>query len=153
EAQQQGGGEDIPYDTLMQLPQLDAVCRETLWLYPLSPVMLRTTLADTVLPLATPIYGRDSAEISALHIPRGTEFMLSVHAANRAPSVWGPNAAEWKPARWLVPLPQSVADAPATGVYQHLYVFFAAQARMVEYCMLTCGCVRLTFGRRPRSCM
>ncbi|KAJ7315339.1 hypothetical protein DFH08DRAFT_421371 [Mycena albidolilacea] len=72
----------------MQLSYLDAVCRKTLRLYPLSPVMLRTSLADTVLPLTTPIHRRDGAEISALHIPRGTEFMLSVHAANRAPSVW-----------------------------------------------------------------
>ncbi|KAJ7802498.1 cytochrome P450 [Mycena olivaceomarginata] len=124
-------GRTYPATPSWQLPYLDAVCRETLRLYLPSPVMLRTSLADTVLPLTTPIHGRGGAEISALHIPRGTEFMLSVHAANRAPSVLGPNAAEWKPARWLVPLPQSVADAPATGVYQHL----------------------LTFGRRPRSCM
>ncbi|KAF7365772.1 putative cytochrome P450 4d20 [Mycena venus] len=127
----EAAGEDIPYDTLMQLPYLDAVCRETLRLYPPAPVMLRTTLADTVLPLATPIRGRDGAELPALHIPRGTEFMLSVHAANRAPSVWGPDAVEWKPARWLAPLPQSVVDTPATGVYQHL----------------------LTFGGGPRSCI
>ncbi|KAJ6558799.1 cytochrome P450 [Mycena vulgaris] len=123
EAQHQYGGEDIPYDTLMQLPYLDAVCRETLRLYPPSPFMLRTTLADTVLPLSTPIKGCNGTELHALHIPHGTEFMLSVHAANRAPSVWGPDAAEWKPTRWLAPLPPSVADAPATGVYQHLLTF------------------------------
>lgn len=30
EARDQNGGKDLPYDTLVHLPYLDAVCRETL---------------------------------------------------------------------------------------------------------------------------
>lgn len=30
EAREQNGGEDLPYDTLISLPYLDGVCRETL---------------------------------------------------------------------------------------------------------------------------
>lgn len=30
EAKEQNGGKDLPYDTLVSLPYLDAVCRETL---------------------------------------------------------------------------------------------------------------------------
>ncbi|KAJ7366134.1 cytochrome P450, partial [Mycena albidolilacea] len=109
-------GADIPYDQLMQLPVLDAVCRETLRLHPPSPF-------NAVLPLATPLCGRDDTAIHAIHVPRGTDLMLSIQSANCATSIWGPGAAEWKPARWLEPLPESVIGAPGTGVYQHLFTF------------------------------
>ncbi|KAF7363147.1 Cytochrome p450 [Mycena venus] len=115
---------DIPYDALMQLSYLEAPSRTSCSHYLLlTIVMAHRTLADTVLPLATPLRGYDGTEMHALHIPRGTNLMLSVHNANRAPTVWGPDAAEWKPARWLGPLPETVVEAPATGVYRHLYEF------------------------------
>ncbi|KAJ7258817.1 cytochrome P450 [Mycena haematopus] len=122
QAKQQDAG-DINYDQLMQLPYLDAVCRETLRLHPPTPFNLRTTIVDAVLPLATPLRGCDGAEINALHVPQGTDIMLSIQNANCDTGVWGPDAAEWKPARWLAPLPETVTSAPATGVYQHLLTF------------------------------
>ncbi|KAJ7234370.1 cytochrome P450 [Mycena haematopus] len=122
QAKQQDAG-DINYDQLMQLPYLDAVCRETLRLHPPTPFNLRTTLVDAVLPLATPLRGCDGADINALHVPRGTDIMLSIQNANCDTGVWGSDAAEWKPARWLAPLPETVTSAPATGVYQHLLTF------------------------------
>lgn len=38
-------GEDIPYDTLVELPFLDAVCRETLRLW-VEVIILNTLCAD-----------------------------------------------------------------------------------------------------------
>ncbi|KAJ7479698.1 cytochrome P450 [Mycena latifolia] len=115
--------ENLPYDMLMQLPFLEAVCRETLRLHPPSPMVTRTTTADVILPLAHPVRGLDGAEMHALHVPRDTDIMISIHAANRDPRVWGPDAAEWKPSRWLAPQPASVIDAHIPGVYQHLMTF------------------------------
>ena len=40
-ARQEVGG-DLDYDTLMGLPYLDAICRETLRLYPPAPFLSRT---------------------------------------------------------------------------------------------------------------
>ncbi|KAJ7162851.1 cytochrome P450 [Mycena filopes] len=120
-AAQQGGDDELSYDTLMQLPYLDAVCRETLRLYPPALITMRTALEDTVLPLATPI-GSDG-NIRAVPVPRGTQLMLSIHAANRSPHVWGADAAEWRPARWMAPLPQNVVDAHAGAVYQNSMTF------------------------------
>ena len=36
--------------------------------------------------------------------------------------MWGEDALEWKPERWLAPLPSTVADAKIPGVYSNLYV-------------------------------
>ena len=33
EAKEQNGGEDLPYDILVSLPYLDAICRETMRMY------------------------------------------------------------------------------------------------------------------------
>ncbi|KAJ7616953.1 cytochrome P450 [Mycena polygramma] len=140
EAQRQNGGTDISYDALAQLPFLDAVYRETLRLYPSVPIFLRTSLADAVLPLSTPLRGRDGTELDALPIPRGTTLMLSLHTANRARSIWWPDATMWNPARWLAAsLPESVTKSPATGVYQHL------GNQWME--------IILTFSGGPRACI
>jgi hypothetical protein len=34
----------------------------------------------------------------------------------------GPDALEWKPERWLTPLPESIMESKVPGVYAHLYV-------------------------------
>jgi len=37
--------------------------------------------------------------------------------------MWGPDVYEWKPERWLNPLPESVTNARIPGVYSHLLTF------------------------------
>lgn len=50
--------------------------------------------------------------------------MIIVHvpAINTDPELWGPNSYEWKPERWLKPLPEELLNARIPGVYSHLYV-------------------------------
>ncbi|EEB98095.1 hypothetical protein MPER_02458 [Moniliophthora perniciosa FA553] len=38
-------------------------------------------------------------------------------------SLWGPDALEWKPERWLEPLPAVIPEARIPGVYSHLMTF------------------------------
>lgn len=44
--------------------------------------------------------------------------------ANRNKALWGEDADEWKPERWLLPLPKTLEDAHIPGVYSHLLVNF-----------------------------
>ena len=81
---------------------------------------LHRTRRDIVLPLGVPIKGIDGKEIDALPIPKGTQVHVSIRGSNRNPEIWGPDAHEWKPERWLNPLPDPVINARIPGVYSHL---------------------------------
>ncbi|KIM39744.1 hypothetical protein M413DRAFT_74240 [Hebeloma cylindrosporum] len=115
---------DLSYDELVALPYLDAVCRETLRVYPPLSTTSRTTRTNTLLPLSTPITGLDGREMNAIPIPNNTNVIISIYAANRNPEVWGPDSYDWKPERWLNPLPETVSGARIPGIYSHLMTFF-----------------------------
>ncbi|KAJ3480633.1 hypothetical protein NLI96_g8209 [Meripilus lineatus] len=119
----QAGEQDIPYDQLVDLPYLDAVCRETLRLY--SPVteIYRDCIKDMVLPLSKPIQGLDGTWMKDVPVPEGTRIIISVRGCNRNKEIWGEDADEWKPERWLSPLPEAVTIARIPGVYSNLMTF------------------------------
>ncbi|KAJ3496107.1 hypothetical protein NLJ89_g10532 [Agrocybe chaxingu] len=125
QAKEDNGGRDIDYDTLVSLPYLDAICRETLRLYSPVPYLLRTARADMVLPLATPVKGIDGSDIQEVLVPNGTILFVSVVSSNTNTKLWGPDSYEWKPERWLNKLPDTVINARLPGVYSHLLTFFA----------------------------
>ncbi|KAG5637792.1 hypothetical protein H0H81_003184 [Sphagnurus paluster] len=108
EAREQYG--KIPHDELVALPYLDAICRET----------LRLSKKDAVLPLSTPIKGRDGKDIHEIAVPKNTQILISILNCNRDTSLWGSDALEWKPERWLSPLPEAFGEARIPGVYSHL---------------------------------
>ncbi|KAJ3527396.1 hypothetical protein NMY22_g9806 [Coprinellus aureogranulatus] len=127
----QGG--DLDYDTLTALPFLDAVCRETLRLHTPVPNFPRQTKKDTVLPLGTPITTVDGREISEIPIPKDTVLFMSLHNCNRDPAIWGPDANEWKPERWLSPLPATVTEARIPGVYSNLMTFLGGSRSCIGF--------------------
>ncbi|KAF9281285.1 hypothetical protein BGZ88_011697 [Linnemannia elongata] len=93
------GSEEYTYETLTHdLPYTKAVFYETLRLYPPVPKNTRVAVDDDVLPDGTKIYKGDIVGYSAYCMGRNTE-------------VWGPNAAEFVPERWLMP----VDDKQMTG--------------------------------------
>ncbi|KAI8995433.1 cytochrome P450 [Trametes punicea] len=119
----QGNGDVLDFDTLMELPYLDAVCRETLRVHGGVASTFRDTLKDVVLPLSEPIRGRDGTLISAIPIPKGTRVVAELWSANRDTLIWGPDADQWRPERWLEELPKAVEEARMPGVYSPLMTF------------------------------
>ncbi|KAI0671636.1 cytochrome P450 [Trametes maxima] len=116
-------GDAIPYDELMQLPYLDAVCRETLRLYAPVTMMSRETHHDTVIPLAEPVRGLDGTLLHQIAVPKGTNLVLNVQACNTNKALWGDDAGEWKPERWLKPFPPALEEARVPGIYSNLMTF------------------------------
>ncbi|EIM86870.1 cytochrome P450 [Stereum hirsutum FP-91666 SS1] len=113
---------DFDYDTLMGLPYLEAVCRETLRMYPPVTQILRTTRKDTILPLGTPLSVKGNT-VSELFIPSNTTISIGIKTVNTSPELWGPDAGKWNPERWLSPLPESVTNAGIPGVYANTLTF------------------------------
>ncbi len=79
--------------------------------------LVGSTRSDVVLPLSCPIQDVDGRRVHEIFVPKNTNVFAQIYNLNRDPSIWGTDAAEWKPERWLGPLPQSVADANIQGVY------------------------------------
>ena len=63
-----------------------------------------STRKDVVLPLLYPIPGnltKDGQPIDKIHLKNNTKITMSIFAANRSKAIWGDDAEEWKPQRWL----------------------------------------------------
>ena len=78
---------------------------------------------DAVLPLSEPITGTDGKLISELFVPAGTTIWINMLGSNRDPAIWGPDANEFKPERWLAPLPPTVAEARVPSIFANMYVW------------------------------
>ncbi|KAI0716800.1 cytochrome P450 [Earliella scabrosa] len=115
--------QDIDYDLLVSLPYLDAVCRETLRVHPPVAMVFRETRQDIVMPLSEPITGVNGTELHEIPVPKDTTVVVGIYSANRNKAIWGDDALEWKPERWLSPLPSSVTEAKIPGVYSNLMTF------------------------------
>ncbi|KAJ6631437.1 cytochrome P450 [Mycena sp. CBHHK59/15] len=111
------------YEDLMALPYLDSVLRETMRLDSPVSMLQRRANVDTTIPLWRPITGADGSEVHTLNVAKGTDFILVVAPAHRDPEIWGPDALEFKPERWMSPLPDAVGDAALPGVYFQLLPF------------------------------
>ncbi|WPH01325.1 Cytochrome P450 monooxygenase [Acrodontium crateriforme] len=79
---------DIDLGAILEsLPLLNGVCNEVSRLYPTVPNTVRTALQERTL--------------LGQVVPKGTEIILSPAAINVAPSLWGDNAADFVPERWI----------------------------------------------------
>ncbi|TFY76368.1 hypothetical protein EWM64_g7641 [Hericium alpestre] len=124
---------DLSYEKLLALPLLDAVYRETLRLYPPASYIDRVAHEDVVLPLAFPITGVDGTQMSELVVPKGTAITMSLVGVNRSTAIWGPDALEWDPDRWLAPLPETVKSSKMPGIYSTIMTFLDGKRHCLGY--------------------
>ncbi|RDX42185.1 cytochrome P450 [Lentinus brumalis] len=126
---------DIDYEAYLNLPYLDAIIRETVRLYPPLQIAPRVAESDAVLPLGTPVPDAQGQPCHELFIPAGTIVWINIFGLNRDKDTWGPDANEWKPERWLAPLPPSVSDAHIPSIYAHTASFLAGPRACIGYNM------------------
>ena len=86
-------------------------------------------------------------------MPKGTSIVVNLRAINTYKAIWGEDALEWKPERWLKPLPKAVDAANIPGVYSQLYVHMLHTTRMWSQDSDHLVRSRMTFVGGARSCM
>ncbi|KIY71128.1 cytochrome P450 [Cylindrobasidium torrendii FP15055 ss-10] len=99
-----------------------AVMKEAMRLHPALYHNYRRPVSDDVLPLSTPIRTTDGKLIQELPIPKGTKIFASIAGYNRNKGIWGQDADEFNPNRWLVDR-NTKREGPSVGVYGNLLTF------------------------------
>ncbi|KAG1723804.1 cytochrome P450 [Suillus lakei] len=152
-AKDECGSVRLSYDALMNLPLLDAVVRETLRLYPSLPVLSRRTTEAALIPLQFPVRSASGKEINAVPIAKNQKLIMSIIAANHNQAVWGKDASEWKPDRWLESsqgvTPWDKDAVRYSGIYSSMCVtssHFVAYVSIIDR-------FRMTFLAGNRSCI
>ena len=75
---------------------------------------------DAKLPLSKPVACLDGTAVTEIFIPRGTTILIASWLSNINKDIWGDDADEWRPERWLSPMPEALKDARIPGVYSNL---------------------------------
>ncbi|KAF8514719.1 cytochrome P450 [Hysterangium stoloniferum] len=80
---------------------LNATIKETLRFHPAVPFLTRVARSDDVIPLSHPQQTRNGELLSAIPVSKGQRFRLSLAGYNRLPMVWGEDADQWNPERFI----------------------------------------------------
>lgn len=88
--------DNISLKGLESCEYLRQVTRETLRLASVLPTLSRTSLVDTTLPRGG---GEDGTQ--PVFVPKGMDTRIALFAINRRADIWGPDAEEFNPERWV----------------------------------------------------
>ncbi|KAN0129558.1 cytochrome P450 [Lactarius tabidus] len=97
----QKGEERISPADLDNMVYTQAALKESMRLHPIIWILRRTAGRDDVIPLAFPVTTRSGEQISSIPVRKGTPIDILIGAYNRLPEIWGPDADEWNPDRFL----------------------------------------------------
>ncbi|KAF8130328.1 cytochrome P450 [Boletus edulis] len=118
------GSPHLTATDLEAMPYLNAVLKEGLRFHPIGTTSLRMAMDDDILPLSKPILGVSGDMIHEVRVSKGTEIMISISAYNRDKDLWGEDAHEFKPDRWLDGTMDG-KESPGVGVYANLMSFYS----------------------------
>ncbi|KAJ6487786.1 cytochrome P450 [Mycena sanguinolenta] len=108
------------------MPLLNALINEALRMYPAFPLSERIATEDCILPLSHPITTTTGVQISEIPINKGQRLHIAIGSYHRLPSIWGSDAGEFKPSRWLEQVPcKGPALGPHASLVVELQVFLA----------------------------
>ncbi|KAG8894960.1 hypothetical protein FRB99_000831 [Tulasnella sp. 403] len=131
-------------DELNALPYLDAIIREHLRLSPVIVSTPRCADKDDVVPLSTPFVDRNGVEHTEFRMPKGEPIFIPIMCMNRDKNIWGEDALEFRPERWLSgdTHPRS-GEIP--GVFAGVMTFIGGPRACIGYRMALMEMKVLTF--------
>ncbi|KAL0577375.1 hypothetical protein V5O48_004627 [Marasmius crinis-equi] len=111
-------------EKLNSLPYLDAFVREVLRLHAPVPGTVRVAMRDGVIPLSEPVGGKDYVEVA-----KGQEIAINILALNRSKKLWGEDAREFKPERWL----NGSLNTSLPGVWGNMMTFLGGARACIGF--------------------
>ena len=81
-------------------------------------------MQDAVVPFQFPIKDKKTGrEINEIVIRKGTPVYIGLEAANRSTSLWGEDAGEFKPKRWMghYAHESTVEQIKTPGIFSNMY--------------------------------
>ncbi|KAL4062012.1 cytochrome P450 [Scleroderma citrinum] len=102
------------------MPYTVAFLKEVLRYHCVIPQTYRVAAKDDLIPLSRPITSESGKQINEVLVPKGTRIVVSIAAYNRNPDLWGEDAHEFNPDRWLR---DTVKEGATVGVYANLLTF------------------------------
>ncbi|KAJ8453556.1 hypothetical protein ONZ45_g19671 [Pleurotus djamor] len=117
-------------DELNSLPYLDRVVREALRVHSPVPMVARSAAADDIIPLSQPVTDVHGAVHHTIQVKTGQIIMLPIASTNTFEPIWGEDALEFKPDRWLNP-PQASSAIP--GVWSNQLTFLGGSRACIGY--------------------
>ncbi|KAJ6541681.1 cytochrome P450 [Mycena capillaripes] len=117
ELHRSGSEGQMEYDSM---PLLNAFIKEVLRVYPAAPYLERVPCEDLVIPLASEIILKSGERVSHLPVKKGQYIAVAIASYQQVEALWGSDAAEFKPSRWLKGDP---CKGKALGPYGHLLTF------------------------------
>ncbi|KAF3062012.1 Cytochrome P450 72A15 [Daldinia childiae] len=112
------------------MPYLNAVCNEVLRYYSPVPLTIREAAVDTVL--------------AGQKVPKGTMIVISPWATNFDKSMWGPDAHEFNPERWVPKGPDDKRAASGGATSNYAFLSFLHGPR---------SCIGLSFAKAEFACL
>ncbi|KAF9024372.1 cytochrome P450 [Hymenopellis radicata] len=103
------------------MPLLNAAIKESLRRNSFVHTLRRVAARDDVIPLSHPIKTREGKVLSEVPVRKGQSVDVPVHLYHSLRSVWGEDADDWNPGRFLNGQDQDVT----VGVYANLLTFSA----------------------------
>ncbi|KAJ6590624.1 cytochrome P450 [Mycena vulgaris] len=128
ELDEAGPADSVDYD---RLPILNALIKEILRLYSTVPQTERVAAKDSVLPLSEPITTASGKLITEIPVKKGQHLVIAISSYHRLTSVWGEDAAEFKPSRWLDG--NIAASGASIGPYSNLLSFLGGSRTCIGW--------------------
>jgi len=95
------GDSDLSVADLDSMKYLLALMKETLRYHPIVGALMRMAERDDVIPLAISQKTKTGEIIDSIPISKGQRVIMSLFGYNRLKEVWGNDADQWRPERFL----------------------------------------------------